>query len=234
MGTDYMMERALAQRDAGLHDRYRNCVVVSHQMLSRYTSLFPDFTDHTALHTLEILDYCNQLVGEQIGRLSADDLYELLMGAVFHDVGLGVSGRDFEAFLPPGSPCRRPHRSGRSWCAPTTRNFHTATSASIGSCLTSPTSSTPWPSPRCAAATARPTCGTPRPTPCPARWGRRWAACCRRVSICLLSSRPAWGSTPFSPTPSASPWVTPGSKGWPSYLSPARCTSSSRSRRCAR
>ena len=33
MGTDYMMERPLAQRDAGLHDRYRNCVVVSHQML---------------------------------------------------------------------------------------------------------------------------------------------------------------------------------------------------------
>ena len=107
MGTDYMMERALAQRDADLHDRYRNCVVVSHQMLSRYTSLFPDFTDHTALHTLEILDYCNQLVGEQIDRLSADDLYVLLMGAVFHDVGLGVSGRDFEAFLPlvcPGQP----------------------------------------------------------------------------------------------------------------------------------
>ena len=100
MGTDYMMERALAQRDADLHDRYRNCVVVSHQMLSRYTSLFPDFTDHTALHTLEILDYCNQLVGEQIDRLSADDLYVLLMGAVFHDVGLGVSGLSLIHIVP--------------------------------------------------------------------------------------------------------------------------------------
>ena len=107
METDYLMEKTLAELDGGLHGRYRNCVVVSQRMLSRYQGVFPDFTDHTALHTLELVDYCNRIVGEQISRLTADDLYVLLMGAVFHDVGMGVSGRDFEEFLPlvcPGAP----------------------------------------------------------------------------------------------------------------------------------
>lgn len=100
METDYLMEKTLAELDPGLHGRYRSCVVVSQRMLSRYEGIFPDFTDHTALHTLEIVDYCNRLMGEQIARLTAEDLYVLLMGAVFHDVGMGVSGRDFEEFLP--------------------------------------------------------------------------------------------------------------------------------------
>ncbi len=100
METDYLMEKTLAELDPALHDRYRSCVVVSHRMLSRYEGVFPDFTDHTALHTLEIVDYCNRLMGEQIARLTAEDLYVLLMGAVFHDVGMGVSGREFEEFLP--------------------------------------------------------------------------------------------------------------------------------------
>ena len=98
--TDYMVERRLAGLDADLHARYRNCVVVSQQMLLRYEGIFPDFTDHTALHALEVVDYCTALIAEQIDRLSADELYVLLMSAMFHDVGLGVSGRDFEEFLP--------------------------------------------------------------------------------------------------------------------------------------
>lgn len=107
METDYLMEKTLAELDHNLHDRYRNCVVVSNRMLSRYEGVFPDFTDHTTLHALEIVDYCNRIIGDRIADLTADDLYVLLMGAAFHDVGMGVSGKDFAEFLPivcPGVP----------------------------------------------------------------------------------------------------------------------------------
>ena len=98
MEQDYGIERRLAQCAPGLHSRYRDCVVTSQMMLSRYVNYFPDFTDHTVLHTLDILELCNQLIGSQMEKLTAEDLYVLLMGALFHDVGMGVSVSDFEQF----------------------------------------------------------------------------------------------------------------------------------------
>jgi len=35
MQNDYMIEKRLRQLDGDLHDRYRNCVVVSDKRLSR-------------------------------------------------------------------------------------------------------------------------------------------------------------------------------------------------------
>ena len=98
MKLDYGIERRLAQCAPELHSRYRDCVVISQRMLCQYENYFPDFTDHTILHTLDILELCNQLIGSQIGRLTGEDLYVLLMGALFHDVGMGVSAADFEQF----------------------------------------------------------------------------------------------------------------------------------------
>lgn len=74
MELDYGIERRLARRSPELHSRYRDCVVTSQRMLSRYENYFPDFTDHTVLHTLDILDLCNQLIGRQIERLTPEDL----------------------------------------------------------------------------------------------------------------------------------------------------------------
>lgn len=98
MQLDYGIERRLAQLSPALHNRYRDCVVISQRMLCRYENYFPDFTDHTVLHTLDILELCNQLIGDQLERLSAEDLYVLMMGALFHDVGMGVSTTDFAEF----------------------------------------------------------------------------------------------------------------------------------------
>lgn len=98
MELDYGIERRLAQSAPELHSRYRDCVVISQRMLSRYENYFPDFTDHTVLHTLDILNLCNQLIGSQMAQLTAEDLYVLMMGALFHDVGMGVSLADFEQF----------------------------------------------------------------------------------------------------------------------------------------
>ena len=98
MGSEHGIERRLSRLSPELHGRYRDCVVISQRMLTRYENYFPDFTDHTVLHTLDILELCNQLIGDQLERLSAEDLYVLMMGALFHDVGMGVSLADLEEF----------------------------------------------------------------------------------------------------------------------------------------
>ncbi len=70
MELDYGIERRLAQCAPELHSRYRDCVVISQRMLCRYENYFPDFTDHTVLHTLDILELCNQLIGSQLEQLT--------------------------------------------------------------------------------------------------------------------------------------------------------------------
>ena len=98
MGSEHGIERRLSRLSPELHGRYRDCVVISQRMLTRYENYFPDFTDHTVLHTLDILELCNELIGDQLEKLSAEDLYVLMMGALFHDVGMGVSLADLEEF----------------------------------------------------------------------------------------------------------------------------------------
>ena len=98
MEHEYLIEKRLWALDPQLHGRYKNCVVVSSQMLQRYRSTFPEYTDHSTMHALKIVDSCNRLIGDQLDRLTADDLYVLLMGALFHDVGMGISKKDFYSF----------------------------------------------------------------------------------------------------------------------------------------
>lgn len=95
---EYGIERRLAELSPALHHRYRDCVAVSWQMLSRYETFFPEYTDHSVLHTLDILDLCNRLIGDQLKELNAPELYVLLMGALFHDVGMGISKTDYARF----------------------------------------------------------------------------------------------------------------------------------------
>lgn len=96
---DYIMERRLKSLDEGLHRRFRDTVFVCQQILSKYRLLFPEYTDHSELHSLTVIDSCNKLIGlSQIDRLNPDELYVLLTGVYLHDVGMGISEKDYEQF----------------------------------------------------------------------------------------------------------------------------------------
>ncbi|MEG1381344.1 MAG: HD domain-containing protein [Ruthenibacterium sp.] len=99
MNTDYCLERRLSMLDTELHRRYKDCVLTSQTMLTRYQSVFPEYTDHTILHTMNVTDFCNRLIDEQVYSLTADAIYVLLMGCLFHDVGMGVSLEDYKNFM---------------------------------------------------------------------------------------------------------------------------------------
>ncbi len=97
---DYALERRLRDLDKDLHKRFTDTVFALQHILSNYKLIFPDFTDHTELHSLNIIEFCNQLIGEQINKLNADDIYCLLLGCYFHDTGMGISHKDFDEFFP--------------------------------------------------------------------------------------------------------------------------------------
>lgn len=99
MVHDFLMEKRLYHLNRPLHHRFTDAVFALQHTLSHYKRLFPEYTDHTEQHSMQVIDFCNRLIGsEQIEKLNADEIYVLLMSCYLHDVGMGVSKSDYEAF----------------------------------------------------------------------------------------------------------------------------------------
>ncbi len=97
--TDYLLEKTLKELNEDLHQRFRNTVFATQKILTRYRQLFPEYTDHSELHSMTVIDSCNRLIGSsQIDKLNADEIYILLVAIYFHDVGMGVSDKDYDEF----------------------------------------------------------------------------------------------------------------------------------------
>ncbi len=96
--NSFALEFRLHALDRDLHTRFTDCVFTLQRVLSNYKLLFPEFTDHSELHSLTVIEFCNTLIGGQLDRLNKDEIYVLLCGCYFHDTGMGISKKDFEAF----------------------------------------------------------------------------------------------------------------------------------------
>ena len=95
---DFLLEGRLRELDKDLHSRFSDTVFAMERILSNYKLIFPDFTDHSELHSLNVIEFCNKLIGKQIDNLNADEIYAILMGCYFHDTGMGISERDYDEF----------------------------------------------------------------------------------------------------------------------------------------
>lgn len=95
---DFALERRLKELSTDLHVRFTDTVLALQHILSNYKLIFPEFTDHTELHSLNVIEFCNNIIGDQVNRLNADEIYCLLLGCYFHDTGMGISQKDFEEF----------------------------------------------------------------------------------------------------------------------------------------
>ena len=97
--ADFLIEKRLRELNPELHKRFSDTVLSLLHLLSKYEEIFPDYTDHSEMHALAVIDFCNTLIGpERIKQMNADELYVLLMGCYFHDVGMGTSEKDLEEF----------------------------------------------------------------------------------------------------------------------------------------
>ena len=67
-------------------------------MLESFFTWFPDFTDHSTLHSMDVLDFSNQLLGDQVQALTVPECYVMVMSCYLHDIGMGVSRDGFETF----------------------------------------------------------------------------------------------------------------------------------------
>ena len=95
---DFALEKRLRELSKDLHLRFTDTVFALQHILSNYKLIFPDFTDHTELHSLNVIEFCNNIIGDQIDRLNADEIYCLLLGCYFHDTGMGITLNDFKEF----------------------------------------------------------------------------------------------------------------------------------------
>lgn len=96
--NSFALEFRLRELDRDLHKRFTDCVFVLQRILSNYKLLFPEYTDHSELHSITVIQFCNTLIGEQLHRLNKNEIYVLLSGCYFHDTGMGITQKDFEAF----------------------------------------------------------------------------------------------------------------------------------------
>ncbi len=96
----YNCEKKLKTTAPELHRRLTDSIVSFQMMLNKYRSHFPNFTDHTILHSMEVIDFVNQIIGDNINKLNGDEVYVLLMAAYLHDSGMGITQKDYEMFLP--------------------------------------------------------------------------------------------------------------------------------------
>ena len=128
---DFLCEKKLRQTDDALYTCFRNSVFAVDVLLAGYKNIFPFYTDHTFEHSEQVINYCNIIAGEEIvDALNPDEIYILLMGASLHDIGMGISEKDFKSFLPlvPGLP-DYVHDHPDESSAVYTRNFHQELSA---------------------------------------------------------------------------------------------------------
>lgn len=97
--TGFLLERRLKELDPDLHRRFRDTAFLSLHILSNYRQLFPEYTDHSELHSLSVIDSCNRLIGTgQIDMLNKNEIFTLLMACYLHDIGMGISEKDYEEF----------------------------------------------------------------------------------------------------------------------------------------
>ena len=99
MNTDYLLEKKLRAESPALHRLVSDSAFVLQGMLEKFLPRFPDFTDHSILHSLDVLDYSNRIMGaEQVGKLSTAECYVLIMACYLHDIGMGVGQKNYEEF----------------------------------------------------------------------------------------------------------------------------------------
>lgn len=97
--TDFSLEKRLKNEDPDLHKRFRDMVFVMQHTLGGFQRLFPGYTDHSVFHSLNVLEFCNELIGpKQLGMLNKDEIYVLLMASYLHDCGMAISQKDYDEF----------------------------------------------------------------------------------------------------------------------------------------
>lgn len=57
-------------------------------------------TDHSLLHSMNVLRYCNEILGvDGVNDMNAGECYVLVMSCYLHDIGMAIGDRDYAALV---------------------------------------------------------------------------------------------------------------------------------------
>lgn len=93
---EFLLERRLKEETPDLHRRVSDSILALQRLLETFLNWFPNFTDHSMLHCMDVLEFCNQLLGEQVQKLTVPECYVLMMGCYLHDVGMCINRREIK------------------------------------------------------------------------------------------------------------------------------------------
>ena len=99
MDFEFLCEKKLALEEPKLHRIYKDAVIVLQKILTFYQPVFPSYTDHSSLHSMHVIDLCNKLIGENIGKMTPAENFVLLMACYLHDVGMGIPVDDVKCYF---------------------------------------------------------------------------------------------------------------------------------------
>lgn len=99
MDCNFLCEKKLAAESPELHRIFKDSVLVLQKILTSYQSIFPSYTDHSSLHSMQVADFCNHLIAENINELSATECFVLLMSCYFHDTGMGIPENELDEYF---------------------------------------------------------------------------------------------------------------------------------------
>ena len=95
---DFRLEKRLRELSPELHGRFVDTVYALNNGLSNYKLFFPEYTDHSILHSMNVISFCNRLIADRLDSMNADEIFILLMSCYLHDTGMGITMKDFESF----------------------------------------------------------------------------------------------------------------------------------------
>ncbi len=85
------LEKHLIEIDSSLYSKFQETKTEITLLLTKYSSNFPEYTDHSSSHTLEVFQIASELLSdEEIHLLNSDETYILSMACLLHDVGMCV------------------------------------------------------------------------------------------------------------------------------------------------
>lgn len=96
---EYCIERKMLKENTSLHQNMRDSVAVLETALDKFKHIFPTYTDHSIIHSENVLQLCNALLKERIHLLNVDECYILAMSCYLHDVGMCITEADYQEFL---------------------------------------------------------------------------------------------------------------------------------------
>lgn len=90
----------LFEKSKKLYENYSNNCIVVQKMLEKYKKAYPNISDYSIIHFIDIAEFCDLIMNEQkLADLNEDECYCLLTAALFAHTGFGLSPERMNKYI---------------------------------------------------------------------------------------------------------------------------------------